>query len=122
MHFYSQRGGGEEGNSGTSEHANPVLQRKKKTSLLQSRYGYKQVKHSAVSEGRREGKQTVLCYHVSTLKSQDLPQYRLDLDQTAKTTEEWIKSKSYLCFMRGTSHRMKVYLSLDAWPLARSFC
>lgn len=96
--------------------------REKKASLLQSRYGYKQVKHSAVSEGRREGKQTVLCYHVSTLKSQDLPLYRFDLDQTAKTTEEWIKSKSYLCFMRGTSHRMKVYLSLDAWPLARSFC
>lgn len=28
-------GGGEEGNPGTSEHANPVLQREKKNSLLQ---------------------------------------------------------------------------------------
>lgn len=77
--------------------------REKKASLLRSRYGYKQVKHSAAREGRREGKQTALCYYISALKSQDLPRYRFALDQTAKTTEHWIKFKSYQCFLCWTS-------------------
>lgn len=106
MHICRERDTGEEeGNSGTSEHDNPVIQRKEKASLLQSRYGYKQVKHSAVRERRREGKQTALCDHVSTLKPQDLPRYRFALDQTAKTTEQWIKFKSYQFFLCRTSNR-----------------
>lgn len=73
MRIQRERGTGrEEGNLATSEHANPVL-REKKASQLQSRYGYKQVKHSAASQGRREGKQTALCYLGSTLKSRIYP-------------------------------------------------
>lgn len=126
MHIRRERGTGwEEGNSATSEHANPVLQGKK-ASQLQSRYGYKQVKHSAASQGRREGKQTALCYLVSTLKSQDLPLTGLlwtKLWRQENSGLSWnLISVSCVGVAAGVAWMKRLYLSRDTWPLARKFC
>lgn len=117
--------GGEEGNSGTSEHANPVL-RGKKASQLQSRYGDKQVKHSAASQGRREGKQTALCYLVSALKSQGFPLAGLlwtKLWRDENSGLSWnLISVSWVGVAAATAWMKQLYLSRDTWPLARRFC
>lgn len=60
-----------------------------RSSLLQSRYGYKRVKPLAVGQGR-EGTQEEHCYLVSTYKSQDLPQYWFRQDQAVpQATGQW---------------------------------
>lgn len=91
---------GEEGNSGTSEHANPVLRREKKASLLQIKIWLQAGKTFSCERGEERGQTNgalLPCQHF------EIPGFTPILDQTVKTTEEWIKSCQ--CFLCRTSNR-----------------
>lgn len=105
MHIRRERGtGGEEGNSATSEHANPVL-RGKKSLPAAIKIWLQAGKTFSCEPGEERGQTNGALLPRQHFEIPGFTPYRFAVDQTLKTREQWIKLKSYQCFLCRSSRR-----------------